>query len=1346
METSTKKEGNSGKSNTTIAANYEKYIEKLVLTILEFRRLGRTQSPQYASMLSTLQQKNAETPDIVQKIMTSAQMKHKLEHKRRGSMEKNGEKARKVPMEETRKEGMPSSASVNIGAIPSAMHPVFYPTANMQPGMMPPAGMTHIGGMAPPSGYFYQDPNHFSTQQMMHLKRQIDMYKSLTTSLAEKLKEDSSVVQVKTEPVAVKADVPLAFPGDEALDKIAKASNELAKHGGGEDSSAKISKSQEGLKISPALNVASKSKSSKWKRADRNLVYFGPTHHDGEQLPLPLEGFGPFNCGSYGILVDIDEAFQDADSTRSREECTRRKIAFLRKRGLEKSAVRLLSAQKDLRKQVMECYHNKLRVLGEPLAIDRLAYRRAKRQSHDEIRESDREERKKHIAKENKRRQKHQVYLRAVVAHSREFFSFHKNLQGNVVKAAKAVKAVIDQKIQRAEREEDRHEKLRLKALKANDMEAYSKLVAEAKNERLTYLLEQTDHYLDNIRNLVQQHRSTISLDADAEPKGGDYLGLLQHGDLPRQPAMLVGGDLKEYQLQGLQWMASLYDNKLNGILADEMGLGKTIQSIALITHVMEVKHNNGPFLVVVPLSTLSNWVNEFIKWSPDVILVVYKGVPQVRKDIYKEEMASCQFNVLLTTYEYIMKDKHVLRKYTWQYIIVDEGHRMKNAQSKFAQTLGTMYNSRNRILLTGTPLQNSLPELWALLNFLLPTIFKSVDTFEQWFSKPFAQFSGTGETNELSDEERMLIINRLHQVLRPFLLRRVKANVLDQLPQKVERVLKCELSGWQKILYKSIQDGGALLVDPSSGAKAVNGISRGLSNIIMQLRKVCNHPYLFQIDHGYSIDFTLVRSSGKFELLDRMLPKLKAGGHRVLMFSQMTQLMTILEDYFTWRGFRYLRLDGSTSSDEREQRMYQFNASDSPYFIFLLSTRAGGLGLNLATADTVILFDSDWNPAMDAQAQDRAHRIGQKNEVRVFRLCTNSPIEEKILSRATDKLNMNNLIVEAGKFNNRSKEAERKAMLESLIKLESEDAQEDGDGAFDDDQINEMMALNDEEYELYKRIDAERIRLETADWEEMKKHDSQLKGPLPSRLMSEKDAPEWLRQAERQKEDEILASTLGGSQSSEIGPRKRKEISYKPLSDTEFGKWVNGDEKPEGPPDTATVESKIPSSSTSSVAKRRRARKTKKKDQNPKRTAMLSAEYLKAYSAIVQATDETGRVRSLLFMEKPSRSIYPDYYQLIKEPIGFTTIKKRITKHQYRKHEEFDEDIYLLFNNAFTYNNPESWVYQDAIAMKEVYENHMQSIRCLDDNTPDPQDALPGSENIGSTSGHKKQKVELNV
>lgn len=254
-----------------------------------------------------------------------------------------------------------------------------------------------------------------------------------------------------------------------------------------------------------------------------------------------------------------------------------------------------------------------------------------------------------------------------------------------------------------------------------------------------------------------------------------------------KQASILIGGNLKPYQIQGLEWLVSLYNNNLNGILADEMGLGKTIQTIALITYLMEIKKVNGPFLIIVPLSTLANWVNEFGKWAPDVAAITFKGNPQIRKTL-GQTLKSGRFNVLLTTYEYIIKDKALLAKIKWRYMIIDEGHRMKNHHCKLTQVLNTYYIAPHRLLLTGTPLQNKLPELWALLNFLLPSIFKSCTTFEQWFNAPFAT---TGEKVELNPEETLLIIRRLHKVLRPFLLRRLKKEVESQLPDKVSLFLK---------------------------------------------------------------------------------------------------------------------------------------------------------------------------------------------------------------------------------------------------------------------------------------------------------------------------------------------------------------------------------------------------------------------------------------------------------------------------------------------------------------------------------------------------------------------------
>ncbi|VEN45337.1 unnamed protein product [Callosobruchus maculatus] len=505
------------------------------------------------------------------------------------------------------------------------------------------------------------------------------------------------------------------------------------------------------------------------------------------------------------------------------------------------------------------------------------------------------------------------------------------------------------------------------------------------------------------------------------------------HEIVTEQASIMINGKLKEYQIKGLEWLVSLYNNNLNGILADEMGLGKTIQTIALITHLMEKKKVNGPYLIIVPLSTLSNWVLEFEKWAPSVVVVSYKGSPAGRRQI-QSQMRSTKFNVLLTTYEYVIKDKGVLAKLPWKYMIIDEGHRMKNHHCKLTQVLNTHYLAPHRLLLTGTPLQNKLPELWALLNFLLPSIFKSCSTFEQWFNAPFAT---TGEKVELNEEETILIIRRLHKVLRPFLLRRLKKEVESQLPDKVEYIIKCDMSGLQKVLYKHMQGKGVLLTDGSERGTKGKGGAKALMNTIVQLRKLCNHPFMFQnieekyCDHvgiagGVISGPDIYRASGKFELLDRILPKLKATNHRVLLFCQMTQLMTIMEDYLSYRGFGYLRLDGTTKAEDRGDLLKKFNDKHSEYFIFLLSTRAGGLGLNLQSADTVIIFDSDWNPHQDLQAQDRAHRIGQQNEVRVLRLMTVNSVEERILAAARYKLNMDEKVIQAGMFDQKSTGTER--------------------------------------------------------------------------------------------------------------------------------------------------------------------------------------------------------------------------------------------------------------------------------------------------------------------------------
>ena len=416
---------------------------------------------------------------------------------------------------------------------------------------------------------------------------------------------------------------------------------------------------------------------------------------------------------------------------------------------------------------------------------------------------------------------------------------------------------------------------------------------------------------------------------------------------------------------------------------------------------------------------------------------------------------------MVLTTFDFVMRDKAKLSKPRWNFLIIDEGHRIKNSESKLAVILSKSYRPKHRLLLTGTPLQNSLPELWSLLNFLLPNIFNSVDSFENWFNAPFET---TGEKVEMTEEESLLIIRRLHSVLRPFLLRRLKKEVEKQLPDKIEQVIRCHQSIWQKMLYERMLSDRTLLTE---------GGTRGLQNKLMQLRKICNHPYLFDERAGYDIDNLMVRAAGKFALLDSILPKLMATGHRVLMFSQMTSLMDILGYYFQLRGHKFLRLDGGTKQEERRERMAQWNEAESEYFIFILSTRAGGLGLNLQTADTVILFDSDWNPQADLQAMDRAHRIGQKKRVLVLRLVTAHSIEERILETATRKLDMDQKVIGAGNFNNSNEPRDRRKILEQLLlKAGDDENKEDEAEPLGPKEINKRLARTEEEYELFKQMD----------------------------------------------------------------------------------------------------------------------------------------------------------------------------------------------------------------------------------------------------------------------------------
>ncbi|KAJ0118867.1 helicase-like protein [Diaporthe amygdali] len=693
---------------------------------------------------------------------------------------------------------------------------------------------------------------------------------------------------------------------------------------------------------------------------------------------------------------------------------------------------------------------------------------------------------------------------------------------------------------------------------------AVTKAQREAKAKELDNLLRQSAAFADILRGKTSV-LGRVGTALDGETLGDHDL------QMAAQPKCLVGGTMRDYQLEGVSWMYEVCLQGMSGILADEMGLGKTIQTIGIIGLLREQENYLGPHIIIAPLSTLSNWIAEFKKWAPSIPVLMYHGTPSERQKLRSTKMfpyldkkgkPTDRFPVVCTSYE------------------MDEGHRLKNAEARLFQEI-CKFRSATRFLITGTPLQNNLKELWSLLHFLMPRIFTDWEAFETWFD--FSDLQDEEGTEQfIEDKTKQDLVKKIHTVLQPLLLRRVKADVANYLPKKREYVLYAPMTKEQTDLYNVITNkkadtrayleqkvverltgttntpAGSRKATPSSSrsvsvvktekdvdsdsagktknafsllmgqpkkrgrpaknatkpngnttkrkepptsetstpkttrttkdstpAKSARGRSRKvtrrsmklnesdddelsddefeaklaqeyaedneaetistpesteemeraatlelakkeishkkLGNDLMQLRLTCNSPHNFYNPwpNAEDIDESIVTSSGKMLLLDRLLPALFERGSKVLIFSQFSTQLDILWDYCAeLRGWNTCRISGNVSHQDRQAQIEEFN-NNPECKLFILTTRAGGQGINLASADTVILFDSDWNPQQDLQAQDRAHRIGQTRPVIVYRLATKGTVEEDLLMSADAKRRLEKLVIKKGSFKN---------------------------------------------------------------------------------------------------------------------------------------------------------------------------------------------------------------------------------------------------------------------------------------------------------------------------------------
>ncbi|VDO25963.1 unnamed protein product [Onchocerca flexuosa] len=574
------------------------------------------------------------------------------------------------------------------------------------------------------------------------------------------------------------------------------------------------------------------------------------------------------------------------------------------------------------------------------------------------------------------------------------------------------------------------------RVLDANEMEEKNFVLVKWKSLPYEEVTWEKEEIIPEDKIEAYKRRNTcdsLKLKPKPHPSASDWC------KIPEDTTFKDNNRLREYQFEGVNWLLYCYYNKQNCILADEMGLGKTVQTICFLQKVYEYGIH-GPFLIVVPLSTIHNWQREFETWT-DMNTIVYHGSASSRQIIQQtefyyrpEELKGgkrnvVKFDALITTFEMVVSDCDVLKQINYQVCIIDEAHRLKNRNCKLLTSGLLSLTAEHRVLLTGTPLQNNIEELYSLLNFLEPEQFHSSSAFLEQF--------GQCQTEDQ--------VQRLQDILKPMMLRRLKEDVEKTLQPKEETIIEIQLSNTQKKYYRAILE--------RNFSHLCKGTSvPSLMNAMMELRKCCNHPFLIngaeeqilaevKASHPeWSEDdiyqHALVQSSGKLVLIAKLLPKLRTDGHKVLIFSQMVRVLDIIEEFLVVQNYTFERIDGNVRGDLRQSAIDRFSKKDSDRFIFLLCTRAGGLGINLTAADTVIIFDSDWNPQNDLQAQARCHRIGQTKMVKVYRLITCNTYEREMFDKASLKLGLDKAVLQSTTaLKDTSQQLSRKEIEELLKK-----------------------------------------------------------------------------------------------------------------------------------------------------------------------------------------------------------------------------------------------------------------------------------------------------------------------